>query len=66
MRQLTSQGWVAMDPSEVLEYGVANLLEIINNPMIALGRGMAPTAGDEVNSELPNDFPFRPAQPNAS
>lgn len=66
MRQLTSQGWVAMDPSEVLEYGVANLLEIINNPMIALGQGRAHAVGDAVNSELPSDFPFRPAQPNAS
>ncbi len=66
MRQLTSQGWVAMDPSEVLEYGIANLLKIINNPMVALGQGTAPDAGEGVNSDLPGDFPFRPAQPNAS
>lgn len=66
MRQLTSQGWVAMDPSEVLEYGIANLMKIINNPMVALGQGTAPAAGEAVNSELPSDFPFRPAQPNAS
>lgn len=66
IRQLTSQGWVAMDPSEVLEYGIANLLEIINNPMVALGQGAAASDGEAVNSDLSGDFPYRPAQPNAS
>ena len=38
MRQLTAEGWAAVDPVEVLEYGIANLLEIIDNPLLALGR----------------------------
>lgn len=64
LRQLTGEGWVAVDPVEVLEYGVANLLEIIDNPMLALGQGTAKAA--EAEEVLPTDYPFRPAQPNAS
>ncbi|MGB3311019.1 MAG: M23 family metallopeptidase [Nodosilinea sp.] len=64
MRQLTAEGWAAVDPAEILEYGIANLLEIIDNPLLALGRdGADAAAADEV---LPADYPFRPAQPNAS
>ncbi|WP_206756255.1 M23 family metallopeptidase [Phormidium tenue] len=64
LRQLTGEGWVAVDPVEVLEYGVANLLEIIDNPMLALGQGAAKAA--ETEESLPTEYPFRPAQPNAS
>lgn len=64
MRQLTAEGWAAVDPIEVLEYGVANLLEIIDNPMLALSRESAEPAAAEEG--LPTDYPFRPAQPNAS
>mgnify|MGYP002780457699 CR=1 FL=1 len=64
MRQLTADGWAAVDPIEVLEYGVANLLEIIDNPLLALGRDGAEAAATEEG--LPADYPFRPAQPNAS
>ncbi|PSN12982.1 M23 family peptidase [filamentous cyanobacterium CCT1] len=64
MRQLTAEGWAAVDPIEVLEYGVANLLEIIDNPLLALGRDGAEAAATE--EVLPADYPFRPAQPNAS
>jgi murein DD-endopeptidase MepM/ murein hydrolase activator NlpD len=63
MRQLTSQGWVAVDAQEVLEYGIANLLQIINNPLMALGQF---EDGQANQKELPADYPFRPAQPNAS
>ncbi|MBE9109355.1 peptidoglycan DD-metalloendopeptidase family protein [Nodosilinea sp. LEGE 07298] len=64
MRQLTAEGWAAVDPIEVLEYGVANLLEIIDNPLLALGRDGSEAAATE--EDLPTDYPFRPAQPNAS
>ncbi|MBE9160564.1 M23 family metallopeptidase [Nodosilinea sp. LEGE 06152] len=64
MRQLTAEGWAAVDPIEVLEYGVANLLEIIDNPLLALGRDGAEVKATEEG--LPTDYPFRPAQPNAS
>ena len=64
LRQLTAEGWVAVDPIDVLQDGVANLLEIIDNPLLALGRSGATTPGAE--DGLPADYPFRPAQPNAS
>ncbi len=64
IRQLTSQGWVAVDPIEVVEHGLANLMELLDNPRLALGR---PTPSTEpVDDALPVDYPFRPAQPNAS
>ena len=68
VRQLTGEGWVAMDPGEVLEYGIANLMNIINNPMVALGQTKADAAeGNAADSpETPVDYPYRPAQPNAS
>ncbi len=67
VRQLTGEGWVAMDPGEVLEYGIANLMNILNNPMAALGQGQATPGGENSNaSEVPVDYPYRPAQPNAS
>ncbi len=64
MRQLTAQGWVAVDAQEVLEYGVANLMQIINNPLMAFGQ--TGEAGEGVEEILPENYPFRPAQPNAS
>jgi len=63
VRQLTGEGWVAMDPSEVLEYGIANLMNLITNPMAALGP--SPEAEAEAQ-DTPVDYPYRPAQPNAS
>ncbi|HIK46130.1 MAG TPA: M23 family metallopeptidase [Leptolyngbyaceae cyanobacterium M65_K2018_010] len=66
IRQLTQDGWVAMDPIEILEYGIAGLLEILDNPMMALGRTADPGHGDEGGQNLSGDIPFRPAQPNAS
>lgn len=63
MRQLTAQGWVAVDPQEILQYGVARLLEIIDNPLQALS-GTAPPDPDAMG--VPGDMPYRPAQPNAS
>lgn len=64
MRQLTTQGWVAVDPQEVLQYGIANLLKIIDNPMVALGQGA--DGENAAEAEISPDLPFRPAQPNAS
>lgn len=65
MRQLTNQGWVAMDPMEVLQYGLANLLKVIDNPMLALAGETSPTAAP-APAPQPVELPFRPAQPNAS
>ena len=64
LRRLTGEGWIAKDPIEVLEYGLANLRELLGNPMVALGRGAAEAA--ETEDGLPVNYPFRPAQPNAS
>lgn len=62
VRQLTEQGWVAADAQEILEEGLSNLIATLNNPLQA----MAQSAAIEGEQELPTDYPFRPAQPNAS
>ena len=62
MRQLTAQGWAAVDARDILKYGVANLMEVLNNPLHALGHG----ADGEAPDGLSGDLPYRPAQPNAS
>ncbi|PSR18785.1 M23 family peptidase [filamentous cyanobacterium CCP3] len=63
IRQLTSQGWIAADAKDILDDGIADLLNVINNPLQALGAG---TAGEASGAAAPADYPFRPAQPNAS
>lgn len=65
IRQLTAQGWVAVDPQEILEYGVARLIQLIDNPMLALSRVGQPAENADRPTEAV-DLPYRPAQPNAS
>lgn len=48
---------------EILDDGIAELLNVINNPLQALGTG---TTGEASDAAVPADYPFRPAQPNAS
>lgn len=62
VRQLTAQGWIAMDAGQILQHGMANLIEVINNPLQAMART------GEVDAEAAplQDYPYRPAQPNAS
>ncbi|HEY9877351.1 MAG TPA: peptidoglycan DD-metalloendopeptidase family protein [Leptolyngbyaceae cyanobacterium] len=65
MRQLTAQGWMAVDPQEILQYGIANLVQILNNPLQALNTGVNPEPnGAAAPASL--EVPYRPAQPNAS
>ncbi|MBE9135628.1 peptidoglycan DD-metalloendopeptidase family protein [Nodosilinea sp. LEGE 07088] len=63
IRQLTSQGWAAADARDILDDGIADLLNVINNPLQALGSDFASGASA---AESPANYPFRPAQPNAS
>jgi murein DD-endopeptidase MepM/ murein hydrolase activator NlpD len=66
VRQLTAQGWVAVDAQDVLEYGLAGLMEILDNPLQALRPAGDASAENGDANALPVDYPFRPAQPNAS
>ncbi|MEL6232393.1 MAG: peptidoglycan DD-metalloendopeptidase family protein [Cyanobacteria bacterium J06627_3] len=77
LHQLTSQGWTAISPNEVLSYALANLnngigggvnplqaLNIMPKAQAAQGKASLP---DAIKTEtLVTDAPpFRPAQPNA-
>lgn len=66
MRQLTAQGWVAVDPQEILQYGIANLVEILNNPLQALNPSNPETTPSNAEAPASLEVPYRPAQPNAS
>ncbi|MEM1250949.1 MAG: peptidoglycan DD-metalloendopeptidase family protein [Cyanobacteria bacterium P01_H01_bin.21] len=74
LRQLTSQGWTAINPNDVLRYALANLNNrMAGNPLQALN--IMPNAyASAAQAALPNglksetlvkDAPFRPAQPHA-
>lgn len=64
LRELTAQGWVLINPNELMSYTVASLVDVISNPLQALG--FDPDAEDSSTTEGSSDLPYRPAQPNAS
>ena len=59
VRQLTGDGWFALDPTNVLQYSLAQLMQTLENPLAAFA-----LEGEAEESEF--QLPFRPAQPNAS
>ncbi|MEL6383094.1 MAG: peptidoglycan DD-metalloendopeptidase family protein [Cyanobacteria bacterium J06626_18] len=65
LRELTAQGWVLIDPDELMQHTVASLVGVLNNPLHALG--LAGEEAETEKSDLKNlELPYRPAQPNAS
>jgi murein DD-endopeptidase MepM/ murein hydrolase activator NlpD len=67
LRQLTADGWVLVNPDDVLRYALAQLVETLNNPMQALNAAGAADATIVAEGDAgTNTMPFRPAQPNAN
>ncbi len=68
LRQLTADGWVALNPDLLIQQTLANLMQSLNNPLLALGTPAEPEAAEKSESELEAGakLPFRPAQPNAN
>ena len=68
LRELTAQGWVLIDPDELMNHTVASLVGVLNNPLHALGlSGEDAKTTETEKSEVKNlELPYRPAQPNAS
>jgi murein DD-endopeptidase MepM/ murein hydrolase activator NlpD len=62
VRQLTAQGWVLVNPNQLLQQTVANFVDVLNQPLQALG--VVPNA--EPGDAAAGTVPYRPAQPNAS
>ena len=64
LRELTAQGWVLINPDELMTYTMANLVDVLNHPLHALGL----TDGEKDGSKLEGakNLPYRPAQPNAN
>lgn len=66
LRELTAQGWILLNPNELMGYAMANLNEAINNPLQALGlKDDKAQSGDQLDRDA-LDLPHRPAQPNAN
>lgn len=76
LHQLTSQGWIAISPNEVLRYALANLKEGIRNggplqalniiPKVQAAPAKAALPKSIKTETLVTDAPhFRPAQPHA-
>lgn len=79
LRQLTGNGWVAVNTNDLIRSTLNQLVATLNNPLQAfrpddLGdalEGAAGAEGSEAEAELDGlefegPVPFRPAQPNAS
>ncbi len=64
LRELTAQGWILLNPNELLAYAVTNLADVLNNPLLALGLNADETAEGELGEG--GVLPYRPAQPNAN
>lgn len=68
LRQLTGDGWVLVNPNDLLQYALAQLIQTLNNPIQALA--LAPTEPTAATAAEPEagmqTLPFRPAQPNAN
>lgn len=67
LRELTAQGWILLDPDELIQYAAANLAEVMNKPLYALGLAENKAAeAQEGQQTMPKELPYRPAQPNAN
>ncbi|MEM9163492.1 MAG: M23 family metallopeptidase, partial [Cyanobacteria bacterium P01_F01_bin.4] len=69
LRQLSADGWVAISPDQILQTSLSNLINTLNNPMLALNPTAAiPTVAPKVTPPEPltKSTAFRPAQPNAN
>ncbi|MEM6435376.1 MAG: peptidoglycan DD-metalloendopeptidase family protein [Cyanobacteria bacterium P01_D01_bin.115] len=64
LRELTAQGWVLINPDELMHYTMANLVDVLNHPLHALG--LADGEKDGSKLEDAKNLPYRPAQPNAN
>ena len=64
LRELTAQGWVLINPDELMTYTMANLVDVLNHPLHALG--LADGEKDGSKLEDAKNLPYRPAQPNAN
>lgn len=62
LRELTAQGWIVLNPDELIRLAMANLAEVLNNPLLALGLDADKQLAEDESLELP----YRPAQPNAN
>lgn len=63
LRELTAQGWILLDPNELIAYAVTNLADVLNNPLLALGLESDETSEAGLGADM--ELPYRPAQPNA-
>jgi murein DD-endopeptidase MepM/ murein hydrolase activator NlpD len=69
LRELTAQGWILHDPDELMQFAVANLVDVLNNPMLALGladEGQEKEGETATGEDKQFELPHRPAQPNAN
>mgnify|MGYP001799656827 FL=1 len=64
LRELTAQGWVLINPDELMTYTMANLVDVLNHPLHALGLADGEKDGSKLDEA--KNLPYRPAQPNAN
>ena len=55
-----------IDPNDLMDYATANLADMLNNPLQALGISQEPNSPASGIGKGELELPYRPAQPNAS
>lgn len=63
LRQLTSSGWVVLNPDSLLKQTLGTLAQVLGNSLVAFTPSTIDTPG---SGEALSNLPFRPAQPHAN
>ncbi|MDB9528343.1 peptidoglycan DD-metalloendopeptidase family protein [Oscillatoria sp. CS-180] len=68
LRELTAQGWVILNPDQLLGYTAGSLVNVLNNPLQAFGLEASDKEkdGTKIPGKKQFELPYRPAQPNAN
>ena len=68
LRQLTENGWIALNPDSLLKQTLGTLVQALGNSLVALsGNSTIETANASSDrAESWQSLPFRPAQPQAN
>ncbi len=66
LRQLTADGWVAINADALVRQNLGVLVQMLNNPLLALSTQADTGDASSIASEVLKIFSFRPAQPGAN
>ena len=66
LRQLTSTGWVVLNPDSLLQRTLGTLVQALGNSLVALSDNSTVKTSSDNEAISLQELPFRPAQPHAN